>query len=102
MATDPKNTPKGDSSFLGGGPKFNQAGFNTPMPGERTADAAPGPKYGGPRLWAGVVIAVILIVVLWLVYANGPGGVETRAGRQSTSMQSAPSANPDQPESASP
>jgi hypothetical protein len=99
MANDPNNSTKSDSSFLGGGPQFNQAGLNTPLPGETTADAAPKPKYGGPKVWAGVIVVVLLVVVMWFVYANGPGGLLNKGGHGGISINGAPTDNPDTPDS---
>jgi hypothetical protein len=63
------NSPS-KSPFLGGGPRFNQAGNNTPLPGEHRAETPPPPPFGGPKVWAGVLIIVTLLVVLYFVYGN--------------------------------
>ena len=97
MANEPKNSTKSESKFLGGGPKFNQAGLNTPLPGEHTAEVPPAPKYGGPRVWIGVAVVLVLIGALWLVYANGPGGLQSKGGHAGISMDSRPSDDPDDP-----
>jgi hypothetical protein len=66
--------PSSSSSFLGGGPKFNQAGLNSPLPGEKTADAAPVLPFGGPRVWIGAVVIIALVFFMWFYVNNGNGG----------------------------
>jgi|SRR5579875_2864525 len=96
MANESNKPPqRSDAPFLGGGPKFNQAGLNTPMPGERTADVPPPPPFGGPRVWAGVVIVVVLIAVLWFVYGSGQDGLRSRGGHTPVSAEDRPTINPD-------
>jgi hypothetical protein len=84
--------------FLGGGPKFNQAGNNTPMPGEKRADTPPPPPFGGPRVWFGGAVLVLLVLVLYLVWGNGLMGVGHIGGHgsgMSASDHDAGSINPD-------
>jgi hypothetical protein len=98
MASNPNKSVNDDSSFLGGGPKFNQAGMNAPLPGEKTAEAAERPPFGGPRVWLGFIVVVVLIAVLWVYYANGPGGIHSTGGQGgAVSINGAPSDNPDTP-----
>jgi hypothetical protein len=87
-------TPSSQSPFLGGGPKFNQAGNNTPMPGEKKAETPPPPPFGGPKVWVGVAVLVVLIAVMFFVYGsvNPDGNGHSRPG---ISMDNKPDANPD-------
>ena len=96
MPNDP-NTPGG--SFLGGGPKFNQAGQNAPLPGEKVAATVPPAPLGGPRVWAGVAVVIVLIGALWLVYGGGLAGVRQTGGHGSIDASSHPGLDPDHPDS---
>ena len=82
------------SSFLGGGPKFNQAGFNAPLPGEKVADVVP--QAQTKRIWIGAILAVVLIATLYVLYIHQPGSQHTGRG---VSMSDRPSDNPDAPAS---
>lgn len=94
MAPTSKDRP---GTFLGGGPKFNQAGNNTPLPGERTAEGKPAPPFGGPRVWVGTLVVLVLIGVLWFVYGNGLMGVGHKGSNHVASPLDRPSDNPDAP-----
>ncbi len=84
-----------ESPFLGGGPRFNQAGNNTPMPGEKRAEAPPPLPFGGPRVWAGTAVVIVLLLVLFLVYGKGLAGVQSTGGRPSVSASDKPADDPD-------
>src|SRR5579872_5388047 len=92
-----KQTDSGGGSFLGGGPKFNQAGDNKPMPGEKVSDAVINPlPFGGPRIWIGALVVIVLLAVLWILFGNGIIGTNHVGGRSSISDK-APDINPDAP-----
>src|SRR5579884_2885934 len=93
----PGPTDSSDKSFLGGGPRFNQAGENAPMPGEKVADAVVSPlPFGGPRVWIGVLVVLVLIGVLWFVFGGGVPGTQPVGHHGNGSLQERPSNNPDQ------
>jgi hypothetical protein len=73
--------PTPQTPFLGGGPKFNQAGNNLPLPGETNAETPPPPLFGGPRLWIGASALIILLLALYLIWGNGLMGVQHTGGR---------------------
>lgn len=91
----PKETKTEDSGFLGGGPRFNQAGNNAPMPGEKVADAPPPAPFGGPRVWLGIVVVIVLIVAMYVIFGNNLPGTHHIGGR-GISPADRPSDNPDQ------
>ena len=84
-------------SFLGKGElKFNTAGDNAPMPGEKLAETPPPPFFGGPRVWIGVLVIVVAMVLLFMIYDTHPG-VATHAGRGGVNPDASEPANPDKP-----
>ncbi len=83
------------TSFLGGGAKFNQAGYNTPLPGEKVAEVTP--QAQTKRIWLGAVLAVVLIAALYILYIHQPGS--QHSGRGGVSITDRPSDNPDAPAS---
>jgi hypothetical protein len=89
--------PSSQSPFLGGGPKFNQAGNNAPLPGEKRAETPPPPPFGGPRMWIGGAVLLALLLGLYLVYGGGLMGTRHVGGRGGTSA-STPNLNPDAPQ----
>ena len=92
-----KNDNSPNTPFLGGGPRFNQAGENTPMPGEKIAAEAPRLPFGGPRVWVGVLVVLVMIAALFAVYGNGLLGVSHKGGNVSQSVDSRPDVNADAP-----
>jgi hypothetical protein len=89
-------TPSSQSPFLGGGPKFNQAGNNAPMPGEKKAETPPPPPFGGPKVWTGVAVLIVLMVVLFFIYGNGIWGTQNTGTRPGISPRdNKPNLNPD-------
>jgi len=89
-----EKSPSG-SPFLGGGPRFNQAGNNTPLPGEKRAETPPPPFFGGPRVWSAVGIVIVLLVVLFIIYGNGLLGVQHVGGHAPISASDKPDIDPD-------
>ncbi|MDR3707891.1 MAG: hypothetical protein P4L33_06305 [Capsulimonadaceae bacterium] len=90
---NPKSKP--DGSFLGKGElKFNQAGNNAPLPGEKIADAAPALLFGGPKRWAGIAIIIVALILLFAVYSAHNGSMTAASHRQGVAPE-APSDNPD-------
>ena len=93
-----KSTDSNDGSFLGGGPKFNQAGDNKPMAGEKVADVVVNPlPFGGPKVWIGVLVVVVLLGVLWIIFGGDLPGTQSIHGRGGIS-NTAPDINPDRPQ----
>jgi hypothetical protein len=90
-----RKTTDPHSSFLGGGPKFNRAGDNVPLPGEKLADVKAPLPFGGPRIWAGVAVVLALIVLLYVVYGNPLS--EQRKSHGGGISSRAPDFNPDKP-----
>ena len=100
MSNIPDKPVKDDPPFLGGGLNFNQAGLNTPLPGEKTADAKPPLPFGGPRVWLGTIVVILLIAFIWMFYAQGPAGLHDSSGHGGgISPNDQPSDNPDTPSS---
>ncbi len=89
------NNSPSNSPFLGGGPKFNKAGDNTPMPGEKVADEKPRPPFGGPRVLIGALLVIVLVAAMWIVYGNGLVGVTHHGSTGGLSPEDKPSMNPD-------
>lgn len=81
MANDQKSGAGagGDGSFLGGAAKFNQAGNNAPMAGEKVAEANERAPFGGPRVWLGTIVILVALVLLYAVYGDHIPGVSQRA-----------------------
>lgn len=92
----PRPTDTEEKGFLGGGPRFNQAGNNAPLPGEKVADADTPAPFGGPKVWIGVVVVILLIGILWMIFGNGLPGTQHVGGRGGVSPADRPSDNPDQ------
>jgi hypothetical protein len=93
-----KKTPSDSSSFLGGGPKFNQAGLNTPLPGEKTAEADKVALFGGPRVWIGAVVIIALVAFLWIYVGDGLSGTAPRGNAHTgIDIGDAPDVNSDAP-----
>jgi hypothetical protein len=94
-----KRTDSDSGAFLGGGPKFNQAGDNKPMAGEKVSDAVVNPlPFGGPRIWIGTLIVLVLLGTLWMIFGGGLPGTQTVHGHGGASMQDRPGLNPDAPQ----
>jgi hypothetical protein len=91
----PKQSSKKEGSFLGKGDlKFNTAGDNAPMPGEKVAETPPPPLFGGPRVWIGVAVIVVAMLLLFVIYSAHPGAITTN-GQHSGVAAEAPNDNPD-------
>ena len=88
-------SPTPQTPFLGGGPKFNQAGNNAPLPGEKKAETPPPPPFGGPRVWLGSAVLVVLLLILYLLWGNGLMGVQHTGGRGGISQSDRGDLNPD-------
>jgi hypothetical protein len=80
LNSQPTNSPA-PSGFLGGGPKFNQAGLNTPMAGEKTADVPPPPPFGGPRVWIATVVIICVLILLYVQFGDNMLGTRHVGGR---------------------
>jgi hypothetical protein len=83
------------SPFLGGGPRFNQAGNNKPLPGEKSVETPPPPPFGGPRVWTGIVVVLALLLLLFFIYGQGLAGVQSTGNHQGISPGDKPSDNSD-------
>jgi hypothetical protein len=87
---------KPGGSFLGKGDlKFNAAGDNAPMPGEKVAETPRRPLFGGPRVWIGVVVIVVAMVLLFVLYETHPGESTTANQRPGVNYDNATNDNPD-------
>jgi len=93
--SNPNSKPNG--SFLGKGDlKFNQAGNNAPLPGEKNAETPPPPLFGGPRIWVGIIVLIIAMSILFAVYSEHENSVGTVGAHQPHTINpDAPSDNPD-------
>ncbi len=100
MANDQKSGAGagGDGSFLGGAAKFNQAGNNAPMAGEKVAEANERAPFGGPRVWLGTIVILVALVLLYAVYGDHIPGVSQKGGNgRAISSTDRPDADPDAP-----
>jgi hypothetical protein len=89
-----KSTRDDDDAFLGGGPKFNKAGDNVPLPGEKTAVVVESRvPFGGPRVWIATLVIVCLCVALYFI-GDHVWGVQHNGNRPGISP-SGPQNDPD-------
>jgi hypothetical protein len=91
-----KNDKNSEDSFLGGaGMKFNTAGQNAPLPGEKVADTPAPPLFGGPRVWAGTVAVIVAMIALWCVYLQQNPKTHVNTGGRPHASTDAPALDPD-------
>jgi len=92
MANDDK---KSEGSFLGGaGLKFNTAGNNAPLPGEKVSETPPPPPFGGPKVWAGIFVIIVAAIALFFVVYQQQN-LESHGSHRPGATTDSPNLNPD-------